>query len=236
MNTLPALHRPVGRRDGGARPGRPLRARSAVPAGPPHGRRRMVAARRLPADRRAGLHGHPGARSLRRRGAGRVHQRPGAAGLRALEPRAGAELGGAREPVPEQHLPQRQRGPAPALPARPVQGHADRRAGPDRARRRQRRDGLDAHHRHPGRGRRGRTLPAQRQQDLHHQRPGGRRAAGLRQDRPREGRQGHLGLHRREGLPGLQGGAEAGEDGLPRQPDRRAGVRQLPRAGAQPGR
>jgi isovaleryl-CoA dehydrogenase len=35
-----------------------------------------------------------------------------------------------------------------------------------------------------------------------------------------EGRQGHLGLHRREGLPGLQGGAEAGEDGLPRQPDR----------------
>jgi hypothetical protein len=125
-------------------------AREAVPAGAAHGRRRMVAARGLPADRRAGLHGHPGARSLRRRRAGPVHQRPGAAGLRALEPRAGAELGGAREPVPEQHLPQRQRGPAPALPARPVQAAADRRAGPDRTRRRQRRDGLDAHHRHAG--------------------------------------------------------------------------------------
>ena len=147
-----------------------------------------------------GYFGITGARDIRRRRARPVRQRPRAAGLRALEPRAGAELGRAREPVPLQHLPQRQRGAAPALPAGAVQRHADRRARPDRAGRRLRRDGLDAHH---GAARR-RRLRAQRQQDLHHQRAGRRRAAGLRQDRPRQGRERHLGLHRREGLPGFK--------------------------------
>ena len=111
-------------------------------------------------------------------------------------------------------------------------GQQHRRAGPHRARRRLRRHRLDAHHRHPRR----RPLRAQRHQALHHQRPGRRRAAGLRQDQQGQGLQGRVGLHRRKRLPRLQGGAEAHQDGLSRQPDRRAGVRRLPRAGGQPGR
>ncbi len=163
--------------------------------------------------------------SLRRRGRGPVHERPRAAGDLALEPCARAGLGRARQPVRQQHLPQRQRGAAPALPPRPVLGQARRRPGTHRAGRRLRCAGLDAHHR-PARGR---SLPAQRLQALHHQWAGGRCAAGLCQDRARARPAGHLGVHRGEGLRGLQGRAEAHQDGLPRQPDR--GTRPSPTAG-----
>ena len=156
--------------------------------------------------------------------------RPGAAGPGPLEPCAGAGLGGAREFVHQQPLSQRQRGAAPQIFAGPVLRPDDRRAWPDRARRRLRRAGLDAH----DRAARRRPLRAERQQDVHHQRADRRRAAGLRQDRQGKGRARHLGLHRREGFSGLQGRAEAGEDGLSRQPDRRAGVRGMPRAGREP--
>ena len=132
--------------------------------------------------------------------------------------------------VHQQPLSQRQRGAAPQISAWPVLRPDDRRAWPHRARRRLRRAGLDAH---DGAARR-RPLRAERQQDVHHQRPGRRRAADLRQDRQGKGRARHLGLHRREGFSGLQGGAEAGEDGLSRQPDRRAGFRGMPRAGREP--
>ena len=111
------------------------------------------------------------------------------------------------------------RGAAPEIPARPVQRREDRRARPDRAGRRLRRARLDAH----DRAARRRPLRAERQQDLHHQR---RRSPTCCSSMPRptrrKGRARHFGLHRREGFSGLQGRAEAREDGLSRQPDRRS--------------
>ena len=109
-------------------------------------------------------------------------------------------------------------------------GREDRRARPDRTGRRLGCARLDAHHRAARR----RPLRAQRQQDLHHQRPGRRRAAGLRQDRQGTGAHGISAFIVEKDFPGFQRGAEAREDGLSRQPDRRAGVRGLPRAGREP--
>ena len=84
------------------------------------------------------------------------------------------------------------------VPAQADQRRACRRAGDERARRRQRR------HQHEAEGRgQGRLLPAQRHQDVDHQRPRRRHAGGLRQDRARARRARRHRLHRREGHEGL---------------------------------
>ena len=119
---------PVDRRRGGPRSRRPLRTQGTRAAVAPHGRRGVVAARGLRQDRRGRLHGCDRSRRLRRRRHGPVRLGPGLPGLRALESGHGAVLGGARQPVRQQHLPQRQRRTAQKVPARPVQRHADRRA------------------------------------------------------------------------------------------------------------
>ena len=70
--------------------------------------------------------------------------------------------------------------------------------GDVRAGRRQRR-GLDE----DPRRQKGRPLCAQRQQDVDHQRPGGRHAGGLRQDRPQRRPARHDRLHHRKGHEGI---------------------------------
>ena len=88
---------------------------------------------------------HHGAGDYGGVGADLFASRARAAGVLALEPRARSQLGRAREPLPQQHLPQRQRRAAQALSAGTVRRHAHRRAGPDRAGRRLGCDRLDAH-------------------------------------------------------------------------------------------
>ena len=105
------------------------------------------------------------------------------------------------------------------VPAQADQRRTRRRAGDERARRRQRR------HQHEAQGAgQGRLLPAQRHQDVDHQRPRRRHHGGLRQDRARAGRARRHRLHRREGHEGLFHGAEARQAGHARQPHRRDGV------------
>ena len=116
----------------------------------------------------------------------------------------------------------------PQVPAQADLRRARRRAGHERAGRRQRRDLHEAQ----GRGQ-GRLLPAQRQQDVDHQRPRRRHAGGLCQDRAGTGRARRHGLPDREGHEGLLHRAEARQAGHARQPHRRAGVPERRGAGRQ---
>ena len=125
-----------------------------------------------------------------------------------------------------------QRGAAQEIPARPVQRRDDRRARPDRARRRLRCAGLDAH----DRAARRRPLRAQRQQDLHHQRPGRRRAAGLCQDRQEKGAHGISAFIVEKDFPGFKVAQKLEKMGFRGSQTGGAGVRGLPRAGREPGR
>ena len=102
------------------------------------------------------------------------------------------------EPLRQPDPPQRQRGAEAALSAEADLRRACRRARDVGARLRLRR-GLDAHARRQAR----RPLRPQRHQDVDHQRPGGRDAGGLRQDRSRRGPARHHGLPHREGHEGL---------------------------------
>ncbi|SPC10981.1 hypothetical protein CO2235_10366 [Cupriavidus oxalaticus] len=129
-----------------------------------------------------------------------------------------------REPDP----PQRHAGAEGEVPAQAGVGRMDRRAGDERAQRRLRRGQHEA-----ARSAEGRPLRAQRHQDVDHQRPGLRRAGGVRQDRARAGRARHDRLYRREGHEGLLGGAEAGQAGHARLAHRRAGVRGRGSAGGE---
>ena len=90
----------------------------------------------------------------------------------------------------------------------------------------------------PRRVARRRSLSAERQQDVHHQRPRGprlRAAGDHRQPRaaapPR-----HVVLHRREGPPGLPGREVAGQARLQGRRHGGAALRGLPGAGGEPGR
>ena len=160
-------------------------------------------------------------------------QRPGAAGFRPLEPRAGAQLGRAREPVPQQYPAQRERGTAPEILAGPVQRPVDRRARPDRAGCRFGRAGLDAHHGAP------------RRRPLHPERHARSTSPTARwptccwstpRPTPELGAKGISAFIVEKDIPGFKVAQKLDEDGLSRQPDRRAGVRRLPRAGREPGR
>jgi isovaleryl-CoA dehydrogenase len=103
-----------------------------------------------------------------------------------------------------------------ALPARPVQRQPDRRAGPDRARRRLRRAGLDAHH---------------RARDGEHYLLNGTKIyitngpvadvllVYAKTDREK-GAKGISAFIVEKDFPGFKRRAEAGQDGLSRQPDR----------------
>ena len=142
----------------------------------------------------------------------------------------------AQQPVRQPDQAQRQPGAEEEVPAQADFRRARGRAGHERARRRQRRDLHEAE----GRGQ-GRLLPAQRQQDVDHQRPRRRHAGGLCQDRARAGRARRHRLPDREGHEGLFHRAEAGQAGHARQPHRRAGVperrrcrRKTPRSTAAP--
>ena len=99
-----------------------------------------------------------------------------------------------RQPDP----PQRQRRTAPQISAEADLRRARRRAGDVGARRRLRRR-VDAHPRRQE----GRPLRPQRHENVDHQRPGGRDARGLRQDRPGRRRARHHRLHDREGHEGI---------------------------------
>ena len=92
----------------------------------------------------------------------------------------------------------------------------------DRTGRRVRCVGLDANHRRPRR----RHLRRQRLEAVHHERPRGRCVPALRQDDARRRVEGHHGVRRRVRHAGFQRGTEAREDGVPREPDRRAALRQ----------
>ena len=86
---------------------------------------------------------------------------------------------------------------------------------------------------HPGREA-GRPLRAQRQQDVDHQRPRGRDAGGLRQDRPaRPGRKGITAFLIEKGMKGFSHGAEARQARHARLEHLRAGVRGLRGAGGE---
>ncbi len=163
------------------------RPRQRVPGRPVAQARR---ARRDGAHRRRGLRRHrsglPGAHG----GDGRdqPRQRVG-----------GPELRRALQPVRQPDPPQRQRGAEEEIPAQADQRRARRRTGDERAGRRLRCGQHDAEGRAAWR-----PLPAQRQQDVDHQRRRRRHRDRLRQDRPADGRARHDGVHRREGLQGLQ--------------------------------
>ena len=162
-----------------------------------HGRRGMVARGRVPQDRRAGPVRRHGSAGIWRRRAGSRRGRPGrcrpsAAGITRWRCPASRTTTSALNNIYRNGNEAQRRKYLPDLCA----GRKDRRARPDRARRRLRRAGLDAHDRPP----RGRPLRPQRRQDVHHQRPRRRCPASLRQDRPGQGRARHFRLHRREGL------------------------------------
>ena len=180
-----------------------------------------------------GLLRRHGPRGIRRRRPRPVRVRPGAAGLGALEPCAGAGLGGAREPVHSttSSATATRRSARKYLPGLcsgrmiGALGLTEPGAGSDALgsmRTTARRDGdhyvLNGSKIYITNGPVADVLLVYAKTDSE------------------QGRARHLGLHRREGFSGLQGRAEAREDGLSRQPDRRAGVRRLPRAGREPGR
>ena len=153
-------------------------------------------------------------------------------GDRALEPGGRALLARAREPLPQQHPAQRRRRPEEALPAGPRGRHADRRARAHRAG-----AGSDALG----------SMATVARRDGDDYLLSGRKifiTNGPNADvilvyaktAPRQGREGDLGLPRREADAGVLGGAEAREDGLPRLADGRARLRRLPRARPEPHR
>lgn len=181
------------------RAGRPVRARGILRLRPPHGRRGVVAAGRVSQARRDGLPRRHGPRDLRRRRPRPDGERPHRPGTRPLEPRRRLELHHPRKPLPQQHLPERQRPIAPQVPPGALRRNPHRGTRAHGARGRFRRPRLHAHHGPP----RPRSLPAERHQALHHQRTRRRRAAHLRQDRARARGEGDLRLHRRAGLPRL---------------------------------
>ena len=125
------------------------------------------------------------------------------------------------------------------VPAQAVQRRMEGRAGDERARRRFRRGRLDELPRREAR----RRLDRQRQQDVDHQRPRGRRADRLHAHR-RQGRRQplHDRLHRREGHEGFLHRAEARQARHARLQHLRTGVRGLRDPGrkrarrSQPGR
>ena len=144
---------------------------------------------------------------------------------RGAEPRLGGrrpELRRALQPLRQPDPPQRQRRAEAALPAQADLRRACRQPGDERVGRRLRRRLDEAARRQEGR-----PLRAERHQDVDHQQP--RRAGdrGLCQDRSRGRLARHHHLHRRDRPQGLQGGAEARQDGHARLLDRRAGVRGL---------
>ncbi len=150
--------------------------------------------------------------------------------------RAGLDVGVGHHQLAPHHgrlrAAQRHRGAAPAFSAALCQRRAARRPGPDRARLRHRPAGGA----HGGPARR-RPLHHQRHQDLDLQRhpwPGLCRAG---QDRPRgpAAPPRHEPVHLREG-PRFYLHQKAGKARLQGHRQRRAGVRQLPRAGRQSGR
>ena len=105
------------------------------------------------------------------------------------------ELRRAFQPVRAEPVHQRHSGATREVPARPVQRREQGRAGDERGRRRFRRGRLDELPRREGR----RCLGRERQQDVDHQRPRGRRAGGLHAHRGQGSRLAlHDRLHRRD--------------------------------------
>ena len=113
-------------------------------------------------------------------------------------------------------------------------GHrgAGRVAGPHRGRLRVGRRSAP-HHRDAGR----RRIRHQRHQALHHQRPACRRVHRAGAHEPgREGSGRGVGVHRRGRHPRREHRADRPQDGTPRHPDRRRGLRRRPRADVRPAR
>ena len=158
--------------------------------------------------------------SAARHGLSRARRRDG-----GDQPRVG--IGGpvvrrALQPVRQPDPPQRQRRAEAPVPAEARFRRARRRAGDERARLRVGR-GVDAPSRRPAR----RSLRAERQQDVDHQRPRRRHAGRLCQDRRRCGPARHHRVPRREGHDGLFHRAKARQAGHARLEHLRAGVRGL---------
>ena len=146
-------------------------------------------------------------------------------GGRGAEPRLGGGrpvLRRAFQPLRQPDPPQRQRRAEAPLPAQADLRRACRQPGDERVGRRLRRRLDEAARRQEGR-----PLRAERHQDVDHQQPRRAGGRGLCQDRSRRRLARHHHLHRRDRPQGLQGGAEARQDGHARLVDRRAGVRGL---------
>ncbi len=175
-------------------------------------------------SRRSRLIGPHGRRRAWRRRNGLSGAHRGDGGDLARLGRGGLELRRAFESLREPVGAQRFGGAKAALPAQAHQRRARRRTGHVGARRRFR-CGFDAAQGGPPR----RSLHARRAQDVDNQRPGGRCAGGLRQDRAGSGLARHQRLHHRKGIQRIHAGAKARQARHARLQHQRAGVRSAAR-------